>query len=111
MRTLPAPPCSRCGSTDTYADAIKVPSALDSQSEPVPVIPGTLHCRRCDRCRTADTDAVAAAFDVTAEDAEAIIEVVKNAHLLGDGWLQRGDDGRLRAKSTTRVQFIVPPRP
>lgn len=48
MRTLPAPPCTRCGSTNTYADAIEMPTPCDDLAGGVPVIPGTIHCRRCE---------------------------------------------------------------
>lgn len=48
MRSLAAPPCSRCGSKNTYADAIEVPTSLDPIWADVPVIPGTIHCRDCE---------------------------------------------------------------
>ena len=52
MRTLPAPPCPRCGSTDTYADAIEAPTSYDDPAGPVPVIPGIIHCCRCESLGT-----------------------------------------------------------
>ena len=64
MRTLPAPPGPRCGSTDTYADAIEVPTSLDPIDADVPVIRGTMHCRACETTRDPEAEAMRLAHDI-----------------------------------------------
>ena len=46
MRTLSAPPCASCGSTDAYAEAIEV--RMPGDLPLYPTISGTCHCRRCE---------------------------------------------------------------
>lgn len=36
-------------------------------------------------------------------DLDAVVAVVESALMLGDGWLQRDADGRLRSRDATKV--------
>lgn len=105
VRTLLAPPCPRCGSTDTYAEAIEVPTSTDLP--PYPVIPGVMHCRRCE--------------DQAHEHLEREVRVMRVVAGPGDtGYVTFGDDPMrpayrlewntyLRMGRPTRITVTVEP--